>query len=657
MEFLTSDEILLKIRDIVSQAEKSIKIASAWIKGRSFEEILDLAKERGLSVEVVLRASEFQDFLITDDRVFRKIKETGGRVYLCNRLHAKVVIVDDRSAVVGSANLTDAGLSDLSSGNIEAGVFYDSTDDKGELKKLIEYYEKLKTEHSGAFDSDLLGFALNPVKPQSFEFILIEDEVGLQSYVEVRLPEGKVLGRVTSIFAYDMGFFANPFTSTESAVFAPLEDFKKIFSDDRDEDWKKAAVFAYTNSNGNRMKIATASVMGIVKEGKLDFMGKPFDVGEAVYRVSHETLKEVLSKNFSGTPMKIPVKAGVMEDSDIQVFIDAGEIVTRHMLVIGTTGSGKSYFTKKFLCNLLESGGNIQIFIFDPHGEYGEALGQCAPDDLEHVVFEETFFPVYPEEVTALIEEAGYGSLIDGRSKLGKKNLSYLSQKIKPSLRLTGLSENDLIDVIKGIDTKGDEKSKGDERAIDEIIEYLKEIYSEKMLTTQRQTAQMINNSLGSGKRVIIYDFKNITNPQTRVNIAGLIMQEVFNRNKKDLRKRLIVLEEAHNFAPEKGFGDVSAGRDNLALVSARRIASEGRKFNLGLITITQRPAQVSKFVLAQMNTQAMFRTINQTDIDAISTLIEYAGEDITTALPSLPTGTGILSGMGVPFPVVVEVR
>ncbi len=652
MEFLTSDEILPKIKEIISKADKSIKIASAWIKGRNFEDILDLARERGLSVEVILRASEFQDFLITDDRVFRKIKETGGRVYLCNRLHAKVIIVDDSSAVVGSANLTDAGLSDLSSGNIEAGVFYDSNDDSEELKKLINYFEELKTQHSGEFGEGLLGFALNPVRPQSFEFILIEDEVSLQSYVEIRVPNGRVLARITSIFAYDMGFFANPFTTSESTVFAPLEDFRKIFSDARDQDWKKAAVYAYTNSNGNRINIATASVMGVVnQEGKLDMLSKPFNVGEAVYKVSPETIREVLNKNFSGAPMKIPVRAGFLEDSDISVFLDAGEIVKRHMLVIGTTGSGKSYFTKRFICNLLETEKDLQIYVFDPHGEYSEALSQCGGENLEHIVFEETLFPVYPEEVTALIEEAGYGYLVERRSTLGKKNSAYLSQNIKPSLRLTGLSASDLSDVILGLETEGDEEP------FKKIIEYLKEIYSHQMLTTQRQTSEKINDSLNSKKMVIIYDFKNITNPQTRVNIAGLIMQELFNRNRQDPKKRLIVLEEAHNFAPEKGFGDVSAGRDNLALVSARRIASEGRKFNLGLITITQRPAQVSKFVLAQMNTQAMFRTINQTDIDAISTLIEYAGEDIITALPSLPTGTGILSGMGVPFPVVVQVR
>jgi len=176
---------------------------------------------------------------------------------------------------VGSANFTDAGLSDLSSGNIEAGVLYDSSDGDEQVGKLVAYFERVRREHSGEFGSDLLGFTLNPVKPQSCEFILIDEDV-------------------RSIFAYDMGFFANPFTSRESLVFAPLEDFRRIFSDSRDGEWKKAAVYAYTNSNGNRIKIATADIIGIVGEGRLEPLRRPFDVGEAVYRVSPDTLREVL---------------------------------------------------------------------------------------------------------------------------------------------------------------------------------------------------------------------------------------------------------------------------------------------------------------------------------------------------------------------------
>jgi DNA helicase HerA-like ATPase len=39
-----------------------------------------------------------------------------------------------------------------------------------------------------------------------------------------------------------------------------------------------------------------------------------------------------------------------------------------------------------------------------------------------------------------------------------------------------------------------------------------------------------------------------------------------------------------------------------------KRIALEGRKFGVGLVAITQRLANLNKYILSQMNTQAISR-------------------------------------------------
>ena len=642
---LTSDEIYESVKRAVEKAEESLKIASAWIKGRYFEEILERAKEKGLNLEVVLRASEFQDMIITDERVFRKIREVEGKVYLSERLHAKFLIADRCVAVVGSANFTESGLSEFSQGNIEAGVLYEAPEGAEEIGKLLEYFERIKGE-SVQFGEDLLGFTINPVKSRSFEFVLVDESVAERSYVEVRLEEHKVLGRVNSVYAYDMGFFANPFSSRESMVFAPIQDFKKIFSEDKDKEWKKAAVLAYLNGNGNRLRIATAEVVGSVKDGRLEVVREPFHVGTPVHRASADTLKELMNRKFSGEPMKHQIRVGRLKDSEIEASVAGEEVVTKHMLVVGTTGSGKSYFVKSFLCALLDSSLEVQVFILDPHGEYWKGLSskcQRVKEKIEHIELQDTLFPLELGEVADLLKYAGHGSLLDGRSN--KENVAKVSKAVKPSLKLTGFKDKNLKDLL--LELKDGE----------EALHSLKEILgSEGPLSNQKEVCDLILKGLSSSKKAVIFDFSEITDPQTRVNLAGLIMQELFLESKKDKKGRLVVLEEAHNFAPEKGYGDVSSGRDNLALTMAKKIASEGRKFRLGLVTVTQRPAQVSKFVLSQMNTQAMFRTMNRNDLDAVSTYVEYAGEDTIGTLPFLPTGTCILSGAGVPFPMIVEV-
>ncbi len=52
-----------------------------------------------------------------------------------------------------------------------------------------------------------------------------------------------------------------------------------------------------------------------------------------------------------------------------------------------------------------------------------------------------------------------------------------------------------------------------------------------------------------------------------------------------------------------------------------------------------------------------MFRTMNAGDLAAIENYVEFAGTDMIGLLPSLQTGMGILSGLGVPFPMGVEVK
>ncbi|WP_457569204.1 helicase HerA domain-containing protein [Desulfurobacterium sp.] len=661
MKTLKSDEIYSYIESIIKGAKKSVKISSAWLKGSIVDKLLSNLPD-GVELEVILRASELQDLLITDDYVFKKIEEKGGQVYLNNRLHAKFILVDEKKAVVGSANFTGAGFSNYDSGNIEAAVYYDATDNKKEIKELVSYFEQIKND-SAKFDENLLGFAINPVKSRSFEFILIEPDVKEQSYVEVRHGEGTILAKIVTIYSYDMGFFANPFSAGESPVFGSVDTFKTLFTGRKGKEWKKAAVWSYLNENSDRVRVAVAEVLGFVKNGKLETNMEPFDVGEPVYLASSDTLRNLVKRTFSGKSMTYPVKVGTFEDSNQEVYIDGKEIITKHMLILGTTGSGKSHFTKIFLSRFLEEY-PVQTFIFDPHGEYyGELLDSLYKKDIMHVVFEETIFPIFSEEVEELIKEAGFSYLISGNSGLARDNKAYLSSLIKPSISRTVFKNKNLLDILSGledeeeeVETSNGKKKKVKKRVSADIDGELLEVFGKAILTTQKKTYKLLDSALRSSKKVVIFNFSRITDPVTRVNIAGLAMQELFNQNKEHKKERLIVLEEAHNFAPEGSYGDVSAGKDNLALTMARKIASEGRKFNLGLVVITQRPAQVSKYVLSQANTQAMFRTMNVSDLAAVETYVEFAGRDLIDLLPSLQTGMGILSGLGVPFPVVVEV-
>jgi DNA helicase HerA-like ATPase len=88
-----------------------------------------------------------------------------------------------------------------------------------------------------------------------------------------------------------------------------------------------------------------------------------------------------------------------------------------------------------------------------------------------------------------------------------------------------------------------------------------------------------------------------------------------------------------------------------------RTIASEGRKFGLGLMIITQRPAKVDKNVLSQCNTQIILKVNNPNDLKAITASIEGLTDGMEEEIQRLPIGTSIVTGGGVSMPLFVEIR
>src|SRR5262249_29046124 len=115
----------------------------------------------------------------------------------------------------------------------------------------------------------------------------------------------------------------------------------------------------------------------------------------------------------------------------------------------------------------------------------------------------------------------------------------------------------------------------------------------------------------------------------------------------------LLLLEEAHNFAPAKS--DTPA--EQRAVTSTRQIAQEGRKFGVGLILISQRPSRLDETTLSQCNSFIIMRMVNPADQNFVRKVIESLGEDEARMLPDLDVGEAILSGQLINFPVLVKIK
>jgi DNA helicase HerA-like ATPase len=80
--------------------------------------------------------------------------------------------------------------------------------------------------------------------------------------------------------------------------------------------------------------------------------------------------------------------------------------------------------------------------------------------------------------------------------------------------------------------------------------------------------------------------------PEAAEIVVHKILKDLFDARKKEsVPPFFAVIEEAHLFCPEKVFSEAKSTK------ILRTIASEGRKFGLGICIVTQRPARVDKSV------------------------------------------------------------
>lgn len=114
-------------------------------------------------------------------------------------------------------------------------------------------------------------------------------------------------------------------------------------------------------------------------------------------------------------------------------------------------------------------------------------------------------------------------------------------------------------------------------------------------------------------------------------------------------RPVFLVLEEAHNFIP-------AGSEQGHAARWIKRIASEGRKFGIFLVLITQRPYRVHQDTLSQCGSQVIMRLTNPEDQNAVRRASESISEDLLTDLPGLNVGEAVVLGPLTKVPVMVRV-
>ena len=408
-------------------------------------------------------------------------------------------------------------------------------------------------------------------------------------------------------------------------------DFVSVKSNDR---WILAQVDQVTKHSDGET-IAQANIIGYRDKGMTRAPRQVIEPDSIVYSADQDLISETLGLNDDG------LRVGNLEtNDDINIFVNPEDFY-KHFAVLAQTGAGKSYLTGVLMEEMLEQ--DFPVMIIDPHGEFSSLQDPNAENQDESKGYNvKEYSPNTDINKSAMPLE--FSSL-----NFDKKEL----QTLIPD-SLTNSQMGVLYNALKGLKDKGDDYSlidiedavqKEDSTAKWNLLNYLEQLEESGLFSDNPVDPR----DLVEKGRATVINLKAVE-PDTAEMAVYLLAKKLFDLRKKDrIPPFMMVFEEAHNFIPEKGFGQA------ISNPIMRKIASEGRKFGLGIGVISQRPARIDKNVLSQCNTQFILKVTNPNDLKAISKSFEGVTSEVEDMIKSLPPGVCFV--LGNQYPVMTDVR
>ncbi len=365
----------------------------------------------------------------------------------------------------------------------------------------------------------------------------------------------------------------------------------------------------------------------------------PFAPSTPVFSAPKDFIRQTLGLNRSGAYM------GLLEGYDIRVMLNTEHMIRKHISILAKTGAGKSYAGGVLLEELAEA--KMPVVVIDPHGEY-KTLRLNNKNKKETKYLERFGVEArnYRDQVTV------YGVSTAKSLRLNSKLSAEEIFSMLPAA-LSSTQKGLLFSSLRNLEGKDytirdiiDEVANANSQAKWNLVSMLEFLEGTRLFSAN----PTLPNDLVKPGQITVLDLKE-ERPEIQQIVALKIIEDLFRARKHGkIPSFLLMLEEAHNFCPERGFGEVASSR------IIRTVASEGRKFGFGLCMVTQRPARVDKSVLSQCNTQIILKVTNPNDLKAITDSVEGVTPGLREEIRDLPVGVALVVG-ATEQPLVIDIR
>ncbi len=333
--------------------------------------------------------------------------------------------------------------------------------------------------------------------------------------------------------------------------------------------------------------------------GKLDHLRYPAQPASSAYRPDSKDIARVVLGELGEKTHRALDIATLSNRPEVAVKVDGHAIVTRHLAILAMTGAGKSWAARRIIEELAKK--NYPIVIFDPHGDY-TGLGEV-PSLNGRVERYYAQFPIFDEDAETIVEivnslgypltetmrtrfsdvfRAANSFLVSDNDEMRIRTewLSEVTNRpelnkhgVKPDMWLIANLAEAGENLLKREDTDGIKKmadwgwsgladySGTDQRTLEGIKKrtYRAAAVLNRMEKTSKKMAKSAKPLPQKRTELVKYGGISVVSlagytSDFQATIYSIVVDDIFNAKVQDALRLpvLLILEEAHNFAPPK---------------------------------------------------------------------------------------------------------
>lgn len=440
------------------------------------------------------------------------------------------------------------------------------------------------------------------------------------------------------------------------------------------------------------------------------------EINRPVFPIEEKSLEDfmgILSAS-SKAEAAAPLKVGTYTlDGKATAYIDGDKLFQRHAALLGSTGSGKSFT----VASILEQSAQLphtNMIVLDLHGEYSSmkfashyriaGIGDLK-DAREGAIFLPFWLLTYDEMQSVFVDRSGDNApnqalaLMDSVIEMKRGAIEALKRvDLLDGFTVDTPVPYRLSELVQSLDSKNEEVNPTGEEYVSGakkgqpktekgplngklsrfLIRLKTKMNDRRYAFMYKAPAEyetydalhaIAKKLLGTGNAkggvnpgIKIIDFSEVPSDILPV-VVGLVARLVYQFQfwsdpgpaGDERHPVVIVCDEAHLYLPSSA---ASTGPlERRALENFERIAKEGRKYGVGLLVVSQRPADVSATILSQCSNIISLRLANKTDQGVVKQLLPESLEGLMEVLPTLDAGEAVVVGDATLLPTRIRMN